>query len=155
MKIVYSDQEIPSDLRGTALFLAGPTPRSENVSSWRPEALKLLESNGFSGIVFVPELGSGKLKQDYTDQVSWELECLEHSDRIVFWIPRCLKDMPGFTTNVEFGFWLSSGKVLYGRPETTPKTKYLDLLYKRHESHPIFSSLEELIEYTCKQPSLY
>ena len=38
--------------------------------------------------------------------------------------------MPAFTTNVEFGYWLHSGKVLYGRPDSASKIKYLDWLYK-------------------------
>lgn len=38
--------------------------------------------------------------------------------------------MPGSTTNVEFGYWVKSGKVLYGRPKDAVKVKYLDWLYK-------------------------
>ena len=40
--------------------------------------------------------------------------------KILLWeIP----NMSGFTTNVEFGYWLHSGKVLYGRPDGAPKIK--------------------------------
>ena len=34
------------------------------------------------------------------------------------------------TTNVEFGYWLHTGKALYGRPDDAKKIKYLDWLYK-------------------------
>jgi hypothetical protein len=42
MKLIYSDQPLPN-LKEPAIFLAGPTPRSLNVASWRPEAIKILE----------------------------------------------------------------------------------------------------------------
>ena len=38
-----------------SIFLAGPTPRSKEVKSWRPEAIRLLKEKGFDGVVFVPE----------------------------------------------------------------------------------------------------
>lgn len=33
----------------------------------------------------------------------------------MFWIPRSLPDIPAFAVNVEFGYWLHSGKIIYGR----------------------------------------
>jgi hypothetical protein len=50
---------------------------------------------------------------------------------IVFWVPRELSQMPAFTTNVEFGEDYGSGRVVYGRPEGSPKTRYLDFLYRQ------------------------
>ena len=38
--------------------------------------------------------------------------------------------MPAFTTNVEFGMWLRSGKVVLGAPDDAPKLRYL-----RHLAH--------------------
>ena len=41
MIINYSDQEV---LKGTkSIFLAGPTPRDKEITSWRNEACKILE----------------------------------------------------------------------------------------------------------------
>ena len=53
--------------------------------------------------------------------------------------------MPAFTTNVEFGYWIHTGKVLYGRPDEAKKIKYLDWLYKEDTNNEPFSSLEELL----------
>jgi hypothetical protein len=49
----------------------------------------------------------------------------------VFWVPRDLVTFPGFTTNVEFGRYVGSGRCIYGRPPGSPQTKYLDWLYRK------------------------
>lgn len=52
MIINYSDQEV---IKGEkSIFLAGPTPRGENVISWRAEACEILKQLGFDGVVYVP-----------------------------------------------------------------------------------------------------
>src|SRR6266511_3357557 len=53
MDVVFADQLL--QVRQPSLFLAGPTPRSADVPSWRPEALNLLRGLGFAGTVLVPE----------------------------------------------------------------------------------------------------
>jgi hypothetical protein len=67
---VDSDQAI--ELSPPSIFLAGPTPRSGDVTPWRPEALDLLLELGFSGTVLVPERRGGWHRGDYLDQVEWE-----------------------------------------------------------------------------------
>ena len=54
--------------------------------------------------------------------------------------------MPAFTTNVEFGYWLHSGKVIYGRPNNAKKVKYLDWLYKMDYNKKPFSNIDELLK---------
>lgn len=128
MIINYSDQEVIKGKK--SIFLAGPTPRGDNIISWRSDACKKLEKMGFDGVVYVPEYSTWKPKDDYVDQAMWEREALTNATVILFWVPRSLPDMPAFTTNVEFGYWLHSGKVVYGRPDDASKIKYLDWLYK-------------------------
>lgn len=144
MIINYSDQEI---IKGEkSIFLAGPTPRGKDIISWRNEAVKILENLGFDGIVYVPEYSSWKPKTDYVDQAMWERVGLSNATIIAFWIPRYLPDMPAFTTNVEFGYWLHTGKVVYGRPNDAEKIKYLDWLYKLDYNEEPIDSLEELLK---------
>lgn len=143
MKINYSDQEVIK--KEKSIFLAGPTPRGENTESWREEACKILEEVGFDGVVFVPEYSSWKPKEDYVDQAMWEREALGQATVIIFWIPRDLNDMPAFTTNVEFGYWIHTGKVLYGRPDNASKIKYLDWLYNIDCNKIPFNNLRELL----------
>ena len=143
MIINYSDQEVIKNKK--SIFLAGPTPRGENVESWRTKACQIIEKYGFDGIVYVPEYSSWKPKTDYVDQAQWERDALANSSVIAFWIPRFLPDMPAFTTNVEFGYWLHTGKVLYGRPDEAKKIKYLDWLYKTDMNIEPFNNLEDLL----------
>lgn len=124
MQVVYARQPFPPEFR-RALFLAGPTPRSSEVRSWRPRALELLAERGYDGAVFVPEDQDGDARIDYTDQIEWESEGLSLADVIVFWIPRDLDTLPGFTTNVEWGMWMRSGKCVLGAPPEAPKLRYL------------------------------
>lgn len=143
MVINYSDQEV---IKGEkSIFLAGPTPRGNSIESWRKYACKYLEEIGFDGVVYVPEYSIWKPKEDYTDQAVWERVALSNATIIAFWIPRQLPDMPAFTTNVEFGYWLHTGKILYGRPDDARKIKYLDWLYETDMNSKPYNSLEELL----------
>jgi hypothetical protein len=114
-----------------------PTPRDERVASWRPaavEGLRRLWRAGGAGrlVVFVPERRDGRRidSGDWDAQVAWEDECLQACDVIAFWVPRDLTTLPGLTTNVEWGRWESSGKVVLGTPPAAPHTRYL-----RHYAH--------------------
>ncbi len=145
MIVNYSDQEIVKGEK--SIFLAGPTPRGEGATSWRTEAVDYLNEKGFNGIVYVPEYSTWKPKESYIDQAVWERHGLENATVILFWIPRSIPDMPGYTTNVEFGYWLHSGKVIYGRPDNAPKTKYLDWLYNYDfKDKRIHNNLNDLLD---------
>jgi len=134
-----------------SIFLAGPTPRSEGVKSWRPNALEILSSLGFDGVVYVPE-HKEKAKYFYDDQVEWERAGLMNAQIIIFWVPREIETMPAFTTNVEFGYYLakSPSKVVYGRPNDAPKNRYLDWLYGKETNKKPASSLDELLNEAIK-----
>ncbi|MNB98492.1 NUDIX domain protein [compost metagenome] len=125
--VVYSDQKLPTEVLKT-IFLAGPTPRDNSVTSWRNEAVEIFKKNNFKGTLLIPEPSTGKFEHDYTDQVDWELEAMQMADVILFWIPRELDSMPAFTTNVEFGFWVNSGKIVFGFPKEAEKMRYLEYL---------------------------
>lgn len=128
MNIIYAQQPLEK-----SIFLAGPTPRkSTTTPSWRPEALRILnEQLEFKGTVFVPESEGWEDGFDYDGQINWEWEALNQATVIVFWIPRDLKHMPAFTTNVEFGMSVHSSKVVLGYPTDAPKMNYLRALAKR------------------------
>lgn len=136
MNIVYALQPLQK-----SLFLAGPTPRDAAASSWRPAALHYLEhSLGFDGTVFVPESADWLAHDNYDAQVRWEWEALDQATVAVFWVDRDLVTMPAFTTNVEFGLKVGSGRCVLGHPEGAPKCGYLDALAKRF-GVPVFSSI--------------
>ena len=129
MRVVYSLEPMPESF-SRSIFLAGPTPREDDVPSWRPEALRLLEEAGYDGVVFVPEYPTVPFRvtdKQYPDQCHWEAEATEMSDCILFWLPRELATMPGFTTNHEHGEWFRSGKIVFGAPSDAPKIRYLRL----------------------------
>lgn len=151
MKIVYVGDEMPETIT-RSIFLAGPTPRNpDEVSSWRPDALKILEDKGFD-VVFVPEPRDGKFKSSYDDQVEWEEKYLNIADCIVFWVPRDLNldskgypKMAAFTTNVEWGVWGDSGKVVLGFPEDAQKNSYLKYYAGKYKV-PVAITLTETLE---------
>ncbi|MFT4974700.1 MAG: 8-oxo-dGTP pyrophosphatase MutT (NUDIX family) [Myxococcota bacterium] len=144
MDVVYAKQPRPEQW-ASSIFLAGPTPRSAEVPSWRPAALRALEQAGFDGVVFVPEDEDGEFRGSYLDQVSWERDALHASDVILFWVPRQLDVMPAFTTNVEFGTWASSGKIVLGFPEGAPKCRYLGWLAGEHGA-PVCHTLNKTVQ---------
>jgi hypothetical protein len=150
MKILYSDG--PAFAGGLSIFLAGPTPRSKDVKSWRPEALEILQQLGFEGTVLVPERNDWSVKFDYTDQIDWEFAGLSDSTVIVFWVPRDMAIMPALTTNVEFGYWiaLAAERVIYGRPENAASIRYLDWMLKKCSGREPLKSLEEALRTAIK-----
>ncbi len=140
MKPVYALEALPK-----SIFLAGPTPRDEATKSWRPEALELLKQLGFDGHVYVPEQADWAKHDHYDNQVTWEWEALSISTVAVFWVPRDLKVMPAFTTNVEFGLMIASGKCLLGYPEDAPKMRYLGHLAERYGTR-IYHTLPDILK---------
>jgi len=144
MKQIYTPEKI--EFVGKSIFLAGPTPRSIDVQSWRPEALDLLSQLHFDGTVLIPERRDWATKFEYNEQVEWEWQGLENCHAIVFWIPRNLSTMPAFTTNVEFGSYVRSGRAYYGRPDGSPKNDYLDWLYEKVTKREPENNLENLLE---------
>lgn len=131
MTVVYAKEAPPTQYE-KSIFLAGPTPRSNDVESWRPQALSILRDWGYDGVVFVPEdrpdeYGVTRFHGDYDAQVEWETRYLHIADCILFWIPRNLVTLPAFTTNVEWGVWQRSGKVAFGSPSWAVKNRYLEL----------------------------
>lgn len=143
MQIVYAQEEVPQSF-SKAIFLAGPTPRSNTVSSWRPEAIRIFESLGYDGIIFVPEPRDGKWQGGYTDQIEWEEKCLHMADSILFWIPRNMETMPALTTNTEWGIWMNSGKVVLGVPSDAVSVSY-QKYYAEKLKVPQAETLEETV----------
>jgi hypothetical protein len=131
---IYANEQAP-DSYHAAIFLVGPTPRSNKDQSWRPEALKLIDdfykNQELSIVVLIPEPRNGVFyENNYLDQVGWEKQFLEMADVILAWVPRDMKtSLAGLTTNIEFGKYIESGKLFYGRPKNADKIRYLDWMY--------------------------
>jgi hypothetical protein len=106
-----------------SIFLAGPTTRNngEKLTEWRLEACEILKKKGYDGVVYIPEPFTSNLES----QVNWENARLNWCDCVLFWVPRDLQKLPGFTTNIEFGEWMKSGKAVLGFPKGAPHTDYM------------------------------
>ena len=92
-------------------------------------------------------------KQKEKDYSKWEWDRLETSDLILFWVPRDLEILPGFTTNVEFGRYITlcPEKIILGCPDNAVKMDYIKLLYKRFS----FKNIENTLENTIKEALKY
>jgi 8-oxo-dGTP pyrophosphatase MutT (NUDIX family) len=165
MDVIYAGEPLPERTTLT-LFLAGPTPRaatgSPAVRAWRQEALVLLEAMGFTGQVLIPEPRGG-WSPDYDGQIAWECAMRACADIIIFYVPRRLAGwrdswsrwvpaawrgagpMPAFTTNIEFGEDLPTGRVVYGRPDGAPKNRYLDARYREATGWEPCRTLDETL----------
>ncbi len=150
MRIVYAHEEPPHSY-SKSIFLAGPTPRENTTRSWRPEALRLLAAKGYNGVVYVPEHPDADFAKydaayDYERTPAWEHKMLDRADVILFWIPRDLDRLPGFTTNIEYGYYANSGRCVLGAPENAAKIRYLKTFMAIKASIPHFINLENTID---------
>jgi 8-oxo-dGTP pyrophosphatase MutT (NUDIX family) len=149
MKVVYAGQEPPGEW-DASVFLAGPTPRRDDVPSWRPQALAEIArqwTKSGSLVVFVPEPPDGTRYPSYDDQIAWEERWLDAADVILFWVPREMSTLPGLTTNIEFGRYESSGRVVLGAPETAQHVRYMQH-HARQRGAQVTSTLPETVRAT-------
>jgi nucleoside 2-deoxyribosyltransferase len=137
-----------------SIFLAGPTVRGHQTHlqpSWRFEACRLLRESGFNGSVIIPEFSDvtqpDKGNEDWI--VPWEYRGLSMASVILFWVPRT-KELIGLNTNFEFGYWLARNpeKIVYGRPETSYRNKYLDIMFRMVKLRGIINNS---LESACKE----
>ncbi|WP_229888559.1 nucleoside 2-deoxyribosyltransferase domain-containing protein [Streptomyces nitrosporeus] len=136
---------------GPAVFLAGPTPDKKlPVPSWRPEATRLLAERWTGAeplAVLSPESRNGVRADRYEHQVDWETGARAAATAILFWIPRDIATMPGFTTNVEFGLDVASGRAVLGCPPDCPnpeRNRYLAYVARRH-GVPVCETLTDTV----------
>ncbi len=133
---IYAYEEAPSTY-SASIFLVGPTPREGDITSWRPEALTAI-ANAYKEtgseldlVIFIPE-PRDQMTYHYREQVEWEKQHLDLADILFTWVPRDLKtSLKGLTTNIEFGKYVESGKLFYGRPDNADNIDYLDWLYTK------------------------
>jgi ADP-ribose pyrophosphatase YjhB (NUDIX family) len=146
---IYAYEVAPSSYHAS-LFLVGPTPRTSDAQSWRPQALQVLSQyvdNKIDLVVFIPEPRNGIYSSNYLEQVEWETQHLEMADAIFAWVPRDMKtSLKGLTTNIELGRYIESGKLFYGRPEQADNIRYLDWWYHQITKRPAANTLEQLAE---------
>jgi len=152
-EIVNQNREIYAlenhTLTGHSIFLAGPTPRDHVSPSWRPDMIKVLRDKGYNGDILIPERRGNYLDYDYETHTDWEVKHLYAASIILFWVPRELKTMPAFTTNIEFGEFMHSGKVVLSYPKNAEKMRYLHIRATKHNI-PIFHTMKKAADYVLK-----
>jgi len=141
----YDDKPEESGLKGKTIFLAGCSVRNPEDKSWRPEAIALFQKFGFEGTLFAPELRACGFPDNWDYVVEWEDWHLHRADCILFWIQRDFKKWFGFTTNIEWGRWESSGKVVLGSPPGAKKTRYIRY-YANKLGIPTSDTIEETVK---------
>ena len=140
-----------------SIFLAGPTHRdrdSDISRSWRTEAINLFSIARFNGTLYIPEFDHNGKSSDwmYSRQVDWESKALTSATVILFWIPRDKDNLPGFTTNIEFGEWLNSNKIVVGFPKEAYAVKYIEERCSRSKIQ-VFHTLQECVNMAISMSS--
>jgi nucleoside 2-deoxyribosyltransferase len=123
------------------VYLAGPVPRESAEPTWHDKAITECRKAGFEGTIAVPRLRAGT-SDDPNSQIAWEHTAMSRADALLFWVPRVLWDLPGLTTNLEWGVWHDSGKAVLGAPAGTPRMRYLHF-YAQRAGAPQADSLAE------------
>lgn len=154
MNILYANEECSNLEKYYSIFVAGPTPRNKDTKSWRPEFIKELELYDDpydkpldNVIILSPECRNDVWLDNYDSQINWEQKHLKSADLLAFWVPRELEHMPAFTTNIEFGMYIMDGykDMVYGRPNESPKNKYLDFSYQKYRNKIPHTNIKEMV----------
>jgi len=162
MEIIYYKDEAPRNIT-KSIFLAGGSLRpNQKGESWRKDAIQILDDKGFDGVIFCPENRDGNFNEslDYEKTVEWEEKFLNMADCILFWVPRDLSldengnlRMGCLTTNIEFGAWANSGKIVFGAPPDAPKNNYLKYYAKKYNvpmGETLTETLDDAMDYLGK-----
>lgn len=152
MKLVFSDDQLPTEVT-KSIFLAGPSPRyyigsKIATDTWRHLAVDLLAEAGYDGHVFIPlpkfafypGIATDQVI-DYLRQIEWEKSAMNRADVLFFYVDR-KQDNQGLTTNIEFGKYVDSGRMVYCRPRDAVKVRYMDELVIGADK-PFFTSMKE------------
>jgi len=142
--LTYAQQSLNVKDNRPAVFLAGPSPRTQSIPSWRAEAVEYLKDHYD---IFIPEFEDGHVPEgefDHSAQIEWEQNAMVYADIILFWIPRNDSTMLGLTTNDEFGYWRASkpSKLVLGVPEGSFRTRY-QLYWANKLDIPTANTLKE------------
>lgn len=150
MEVLYYENEVKENAK--SIFLAGPALRSnqKELYNWRVTALETLDKLHFDGVVYVPDKKDVQSVCHEDDRINWEWKALDKCTTILFWVPRKIDTLPGFTTNVEFGLYVGSNKVVYGRPLDSEKNHYLDRLYYKYYNIEPCDNLTDTIKLAIK-----
>lgn len=147
--VVHASEEPPAGWHAS-VFVAGPMPRDPESPSWRPEALRLIVDRWSADgllVVFVPEpRDRHRPPAGYSHQL-WEDRWMSIADAILFWVPREMPGTPGLTTNVEFGRYEASGRVVLGAPPHAQSVRYLRHFADLHEA-PVADTLTRTVSAT-------
>lgn len=161
-RLIYTGQALGESKKtdsNFSVFLAGPSPRSAAVKSWRPDMIKELRASGFIGDIIIPEYKdeyeSTKPKSFvYDKRISWEVHWLNKAHSILFWVPRNMSTMPALTTNIEFGEFMKSGKVILGYPEGAEHVQYMATRAKWLDI-PVTNSISEAAAYVINKEKIF
>jgi len=150
-RIIYAQEDIK--ISRPSVFLAGPTPRSSNTKSWRPEAISYLSGHGLD--IIIPEFKNkvaleGSLEKEF--QIQWEEKYMNLADIIIFWIPRNDTDLLGLTTNDEWGYWRAKNpsKLVLGVPPGSFRTDY-QVFWAKKLDIPVFDNLKDICSFVIKK----
>lgn len=135
MNIVYTKESLTENTKPT-IFLAGPVPRDHHPEHWRKDAIDYLDQKQFTGTVYCPMLQGCQYIPDHEyngTHMDWEYDAMHKSDLILFWMPRDMKRYLALTSNIEWGMWFDTGKVVLGYPTDAEHMDHIHHFAERHE----------------------
>lgn len=163
MKLVYTGEHC-QNFRNS-IFLAGCSYRdgSLNSMSWRREIELIIQQKEVETSVeftlIIPEMNPNiPLYLTSEDIYRWETFMLSRSSSILFWIPRDMQDLPGLTTNIEFGEWMSKEGVFVGYPDDAEKNGSIKVRcehYNKVIHNNLYGLVQAVIDDLLREPKVF
>lgn len=152
MQLVFVGEPYPQNVE-KMLFLADSTFQQDKLnSSWRIDAIQLLEQLGYDGIIYLSEEREGSPGSTFLDdeaKVRWTRGALMRSDVIVFGLPEDLKGPPDIVMGVELGWLMESGRIILAMPSER-EARNLHL-YIQQFAVPYYTQLSDALHEAVKR----
>lgn len=130
----------------SSIYLTLPKTTEEIELNFVKESLRILEELDFNGEVYISQSLIKKVESRLVNKKQIDQEFFEISKVIVFWVPKLMIETAGYINPLELEYWISSKKIIYGRPDNIYKTAYLDWFYENEYTFKPFNDLQKLLE---------
>lgn len=145
--VVYYGDSLEPHRNSPSVYLDGPKSTVSGLS-WRKKLFEILQQQGFTWTVIVPECRKDNQVPPYGTEefYHWENVVMNMASTIMFWMPRDSTIFPARDMNDRWGHYKHEKNIILGYPPRTENINYQGWYAKKH-GITMVHSLENMAQY--------